>query len=57
MDSLDNSPLGNVVAGHLAQVVREAQNRDCPDGEALSKIEGEIDQALKAFQQYELARS
>jgi hypothetical protein len=56
-DSDDPSPLGQLVAHYLAQVVSDAQYGDCPDDEAASETEGALDHAYQVWRQYENLRS
>jgi len=53
----DNTPLGHLVASHVAQVVGDARTRDCPDDEAVRKTVDALDDALRLWQQYESSRS
>jgi len=55
-DSQDPSPLGQLVAHYLAQVVTDAQCIDCPDDEAARNTEGALDHAYRVWQQYESMR-
>jgi hypothetical protein len=57
LDMQDDSPLCTLVACHIAQVVSDAQTRDCPDVETLKQVEDALDKALKVWQQYESLRS
>jgi hypothetical protein len=56
-DSDDPSPLGQLVAHYLAQVVSDAQCIDCPDDEAARNIEHALDHAYRVWRQYENLRS
>jgi hypothetical protein len=55
-DSDDPSPLGQLVAHYLAQVISDAQYIDCPDDEAARKIEDTLDHAYQVWHQYENMR-
>jgi hypothetical protein len=56
-DSHDPSPLGQIVAGYLAQVVSDAQRIECPDDEAARNTERALDHAYRVWRQYENLRS
>lgn len=51
----DGSPLGNLVASHLAQAVGFAY-MDLPEDEALIVVEGKLDEAYRVWQQFESTR-
>jgi hypothetical protein len=49
----DESPLCRLVASYMAQVVSDAQYRDCIDEKEVSEIEDRLDRAYRTWMQYE----
>ena len=45
--------LPRLVASYMAQVVSDAQYRDCTDEKEVSEIEDRLDRAYRAWMQYE----